>query len=435
MDLFQELEWRDLVHDASQGVQSALAGGPLTLYAGFDPTAESLHVGSLLPLITLARFQRAGHTPIALGGGGTGLIGDPSGKIHERTLLSPEDVSRNLAGIGRQMAHFLDFDRSPNAALLLDNAEWLTRIGFIDFLRDVGKHFTVNAMLAKESVKRRLSSEEGISFTEFSYMLLQAYDYLVLHERHGCVLQIGGSDQWGNITAGMELIRRIHGRHVHGLTFPLLTTAAGTKFGKTEEGAVWLDPGRTSPFKFHQYFLNTDDRDVVGLLKKLTFLERGDVEDLERSVREEPEKRRAQRALATHLTDLVHGVEARRRAEHAAGVLFSEELMELPVEELMGIFDDVPSIGVRKEEVAGEGLPLFDLLARTDLAASRGEARRLVKGGGVYLNNRRVTDAEAKVTLQDAVGGVLFIFRRGKKSWFLVKIDEHSEHGGAPAAG
>jgi tyrosyl-tRNA synthetase len=309
MTLLEEFQWRGMLYDKTEGLADALAAGRVTAYIGFDPTASSLHVGSLLPAMALARLQRHGHTPIALVGGGTGLIGDPSGKSQERSLLTFEQVEANAAGIRAQLSHFLDFSAAPNAARMENNVEWLRPIGFLDFLRDVGKHFSVGGMLAKESVKRRIGADEGISFTEFSYQLLQAYDYLVLHDRHGCTLQLGGSDQWGNITAGCELVRRMRGQRVHGLVMPLMTTATGAKFGKTEAGTIWLDPGQTSPFRFYQFWLQTDDRDVIPYLKFFTFLDRDEIGALERALAEAPEKRDAQRMLAREVTRLVHGAE------------------------------------------------------------------------------------------------------------------------------
>src|SRR5688572_7548850 len=313
MDLYGELEWRGLVYGATDGLRDAL-GDRITLYIGFDPTAASLHVGSLLPIMAMARAQRCGHSPIALVGGGTGLIGDPSGKTAERMLLTVERVEENVAGIRRQLARFLDFEVTTNPARLINNAEWLTRISAIDFMRDVGKHFTVNTLLAKESVKRRLESEEGISYTEFSYALLQAYDFLVLFDQFDCTLQMGGSDQWGNITAGMDLIRRVRGGKAHGLVLPLITTSSGTKFGKTETGTIWLDPERTKPYEFYQFWLNVDDRDAIRYLKFFTFLDRARIEELEAASTREPEKRHAQRALAQEVTRLVHGEDAVREA-------------------------------------------------------------------------------------------------------------------------
>ena len=326
MSLYDELKWRGLVYDATEGVREVLARERVVGYIGFDPTAASLHVGSLLVMMALAHMQRQGHSPIALVGGGTGLIGDPSGKTSERQLLTPDRVEENVAGIRAQLARFLDFDDRTNPARLVNNGEWLTKLGAIEFMRDVGKHFTVNAMLAKESVKRRTESDEGISYTEFSYSLLQAYDYLVLHDRFSCTLQMGGSDQWGNITAGMDLIRRVRGGKAHGLVLPLVTTASGTKFGKTEAGTIWLDPALTKPYEFHQFWLNVDDRDAVRYLKFFTFLDETRIGELEAATTREPEQRHAQRTLAREVTQLVHGADAVREAESAAEKLFKGDI-------------------------------------------------------------------------------------------------------------
>src|SRR6187200_1341332 len=338
MSLYDELKWRGLVYDATEGAREALSREAITGYIGFDPTAPSLHVGSLLVVMVLAHLQRAGHSPIGLVGGGTGLIGDPSGKSTERQLLTPERVEENVEGIRKQVARFLDFDSPQNPAKLVNNADWLTKLGAIEFMRDVGKHFTVNAMLAKESVKRRTESEDGISYTEFSYSLLQAYDYLVLHDRFGCTLQMGGSDQWGNITAGMDLIRRVRGGKAHGLVMPLVTTASGTKFGKTEAGTIWLDPALTTPYEFHQFWLNVDDRDAVKYLKFFTFLDEPRIGDLEVATAREPERRHAQRRLAQEVTLLVHGTAAVHEAEGAAEKLFRGDLRAMSEGELLQVF-------------------------------------------------------------------------------------------------
>src|SRR5436190_16835746 len=298
MDFFGEFEWRGLVYDATEGLRDVVSREKLTNYIGFDPTAPSLHVGSLLPIVVLARLQRFGHPPIAVIGGGTGMIGDPSGKATERSLLTVEQVETNVAGIRGQLSRFLDFDDTSTPARLVNNAEWLTRLSAIEFMRDVGKYFTVNYMLAKESVKRRSESDEGISYTEFSYLLLQSYDFLVLHDRFTCTLQLGGSDQWGNITAGVDLIRRLRGAKAHGLVMPLITTASGTKFGKTESGTIWLDANLTSPFRFYQFWFNTDDSDAGRYLRYFTFLDRPTIEQLEEAAQRAPESREAQRALA-----------------------------------------------------------------------------------------------------------------------------------------
>ena len=422
MNLYDELEWRGMVYDATDGLREQFASGRVTGYIGFDPTAPSLHVGNLLPIMALARLQRFGHTPIAIAGGGTGMIGDPSGKSQERTLLSTEEIERNLEGVKRQLAHFLDFDAAQNRARIVNNAEWLAGFDLLGFLRDTGKYFTVNYMLQKESVNRRLESEDGISYTEFSYLLLQARDFLELFDRYGCVLQMGGSDQWGNITAGIDLIRKLRGKKVHGLVTPLVTTASGVKFGKTEAGAVWLDPRRTSPFRFYQFWLNTDDRDAARYLKFFTFLDRGAVTALEAESQRAPEARHTQRALAREATALVHGAEAAARAEHASTVLFSEDITTLEVDDVLAVFDDVPSTELGAEAIGAGGIGLVELVARVQLASSKAEARRLVQSGGVYVNNRRISDPQARLTRDGAIGGQLFIVRKGQKQNHLVRI-------------
>ncbi len=394
-NLFEELSWRGLVHDATAGLPQLLVEESTTAYIGFDPTASSLHVGSLLPVMALARLQRAGHTPIAIVGGGTGMIGDPSGKAHERTLLSIDQVERNVVGIRGQLERFLEFD-GPRAARIVNNADWLATIDLMTFLRDVGKYFTVNYMLQKESVSRRLENEDGISFTEFSYLLLQAFDFLQMFDRFGCTLQMGGSDQWGNITAGIDLIRKLRAKKAHGLVMPLVTSAAGTKFGKTEAGAVWLDPARTSPFRFYQFWLNTDDRDVVRYLKFFTFLTRDAIESLAANTDAHPEQREGQRALAREVTRLVHGAEQVERAEHASSLLFGEDIATLPLEDVLAVFEDVPSTEVAASDLS-EGIALVDLVARVRLASSKSEARRLVQSGGVYVNNRRASDPQERL--------------------------------------
>jgi len=419
MDLIAELEWRGLLYDASEGAREALAAGPTTGYIGFDPTAASLHVGSLLPILQLARLQRAGHLPIALVGGGTGLIGDPSGKTQERMLLSIEQVDANLAGIRAQLERFLDFDAPRNAARIVNNADWLRPLELIAFLRDVGKHFTVNYMIAKESVKRRLEGDDGISFTEFSYMLLMAYDYVVLYDRFNCTLQMGGSDQWGNITAGMDLIRRLRSGKAQGIVSPLVTTSAGTKFGKSEAGTVWLDPNLTSPFRFYQFWLNVDDRDVIKYLKFFTFKTRDEIDELARAAAEQPERREAQRSLARTVTAMVHGEDQVARAERAAALLFGEDLASAALEDVLMVFDDAPSSDV---VMPPDGLTVVDLLTATKLAASRSEAVRLVKGNGIYVNNVRSSDERARLTAAQAIGGQVFVLRKGRRDQHLVRI-------------
>ena len=421
MSLYDELKWRGLVYDATEGVQDVLAHERVVGYIGFDPTAASLHVGSLLMMIGLAHMQRQGHSPIALVGGGTGLIGDPSGKTSERQLLTPERVEENVAGIRAQLARFLDFDDRVNPARLVNNAEWLTRLGAIEFMRDVGKHFTVNAMLAKESVKRRLESEDGISYTEFSYSLLQAYDYLVLHDQFGCALQMGGSDQWGNITAGMDLIRRVRSAKAHGVVLPLVTNASGTKFGKTEAGTIWLDAAMTRPYEFHQFWLNIDDRDAVRYLKFFTFLGESQIAALEEVTAREPESRHAQRELAREVTRLVHGQAAVIEAERAAEKLFKGDLTAMSEGELLQVFSSVPS---SRTGYQAQGWLVTEFLAANAVTASKGEAVRLIKGGGISINGQRVVDERARVSPTDAMHGRYFVVRKGKKDNFLVRVDK-----------
>lgn len=420
--LYDEFQWRGMIHEATPDLQRILATEKLTAYIGFDPSAASLHVGSLLPVMGLARLQRFGHTPIAIAGGGTGLIGDPSGKTKERQLLTREQVEANLAGIKEQLSRFLDFNATGNPARIVNNADWLSPITMMEFLRDVGKYFTVNNLLAKEAIKRRLETDEGISFTEFSYPLLQAYDYLVLYDRYGCTLQMGGSDQWGNIVAGIDLIRRLRTARAHGLVFPLVATTAGVKFGKTEAGAVWLDGELTSPYRFYQFWLNTDDRDVISYLKFFTWLSREEIAGLEESVRTEPEKRNAQRELARHVTEMVHGETALSKAMRASGVLFGKEISGLSVQEILDIFADVPSTELERSKLDGDGFAIGDALVVSGLAPSKGEAKRLVQGGGVCVNNRRVSDARQSISASDLIDGQVLVLRKGAKHYHLIKV-------------
>jgi tyrosyl-tRNA synthetase len=422
MNLYDEFQWRGMLHEATPDLRKILGEEKLTAYIGFDPSAASLHVGSLLPIMGLARLQRFGHTPIAIAGGGTGLIGDPSGKTKERQLLTSAQVEENLTGIKEQLSRFLDFDAAANPAQIINNADWLVPISMMEFLRDVGKYFTVNNLLAKEAIKRRLESEEGISFTEFSYPLLQAYDYLVLHDRHGCNLQLGGSDQWGNILAGIDLIRRLRSARAHGLVFPLVTTTAGVKFGKTEAGAIWLDPQLTSPYRFYQFWLNTDDRDAITYLKYFTWLTQEAIAELAESLQTEPEKRRAQRELARLITSLVHGETELEKALRASEVLFGKEISGLGVQEILDIFADVPSTELEKSKLDGGGFTLTDALVVSGLAPSRGEARRLVSGGGVAVNNRRVSDARQLISESDLIEGQLLVLRKGAKNYHVIRI-------------
>ena len=427
MNLFDELKWRGLVYDATEGLADAFANERVTAYVGFDPTASSLHIGNLLGLITLARLQRYGHSPIAIAGGGTGMIGDPSGKSQERTLLSRDQINANLEGIRPQLAQFLDFDSAENPARVVNNADWLATIDLLGFLRDTGKYFTVNYMLQKESVNRRLESEEGISYTEFSYLLLQSRDFLELFDRYGCTLQMGGSDQWGNITAGIELIRKVRGKKAHGLVTPLVTTASGAKFGKTEAGTIWLDALRTSQSEFRNFWLNTDDRDVIAYLKYFTFLTRDEVDGLEAQLKSEPEKREAQRVLASQVTALVHGAEESMRAEAANASLFSSTMLSgadnaaQAADGLLAIAADVPSTGIAAVEFDGDGMSVVDLVARVT-GASKSEARRLVQQGAVSLNERKIVDVSVRLLRHDALDGRVFLMRRGARQRFVIRL-------------
>ena len=422
--MIDEFRRRGLLADATEHAGEALAAGQVTGYIGFDPTASSLHVGSLVPIMGLVHLQRAGHCPIALVGGGTGLIGDPSGKADERALLNRARAEENAEGIRKQLASFLDFDCRTNPARMANNLDWLDGLGFVDFLRDVGKHFSVNAMLRKESVRRRLEDEEsGISFTEFSYQLLQSYDFRELNRRYGCTLQMGGSDQWGNITAGIDLVRRLGGPRCHGIVFPLLTSSGGVKFGKTEAGTVWLDPERTSPYSFYQFWLNTEDADVVRYLKAFTLLDGGDVEELAHAVAERPYMREAQRRLAAEVTRVVHGAEGLERAEQASRVLFGGSLEGLGAGDIEEIFADVPSTELARSRLEGDGVELAVLMGDASMAPSRSEARRLIRGGGVYLNGARVVDRVAVVGRGDLIEDRFVVVRVGKKRYFVVEVE------------
>ena len=419
--VFDEFKWRGLLHSFTEGTPEVLAKEKVTVYIGFDPTSDSLQVGNLLALMGLARMQRFGHSPIVLAGGGTGMIGDPSGKTNERQLLSLEEVRANVQGVLPQLRRFVDFDVKSNPARVVNNADWLTTIPMMNFLRDVGKHFTVNYMMAKDSVKSRLEREDGISYAEFSYMLLQAYDFLQLFDNYGCTMQSGGSDQWGNIVAGVELIRRVRGKRAYGLVYPLITNADGTKLGKTEKGTIWLDARRTSPYRFYQFWFNCDDADAINNLKYFTWLTREEIADLEDKLAAHPERREAQRALAREVTRLVHGEDALAKAEQASRVLFGGEIAGLGADEIADIFADVPSSDVPKSALEGAGKPLADLLVDTGLTRSKGEARRLIKNGGVYVNNAKAS-GDAAVTLGDAIDGAFVVLRKGKKTYHLVRV-------------
>ncbi len=411
-----------MLYDATDGLAELSAREPITAYAGFDPTASSLHVGSLLPLMALRRLQRLGHTPIAIVGGGTGMVGDPSGKSQERTLLTREALDENIAGIRRQIEQFLAPAGTDRPVLVVDNADWLGALDLMTFLRDTGKHFTVNYMLQKESVSRRLESAEGISFTEFSYLLLQSYDFLQLFDRQHCTLQIGGSDQWGNITAGIDLIRRLRGQKAHGLVMPLVTTTSGVKFGKTEAGAVWLDASKTSPYEFYQFWLNTDDRDAIKYLKFFTFLDGPAVGALEAALQRAPEARAAQRALAREVTALVHGDAAVAAAEQSSTAMFGGDVRSLGAEAFLKAFEQVPSTSVSSGQLAA-GLAVTDLLVSAGLAKSKSEATRLIRGGGVYVNEGRVPDERMRIGPADTLHGRFVVLRKGSKQQYLVRIE------------
>lgn len=421
--VLDELRWRGLLQDATEGATEHFAEGPRTAYIGFDPTGASLHIGTLLPIMGLVHAQRAGHTPIALVGGGTGLIGDPSGKTAERRLLTRDQVAANAEAIRGQLEHFLDFEVRSNPARMRNNLDWLGGLPLVDFLRDIGKHFSVNQMLAKESVKRRISTEEtGISFTEFSYALLQSYDFLELYRSEGCTVQMGGSDQWGNITSGIDLVRRVEGARAYGVVLPLITQASGVKFGKTEEGAVWLDAAMTSPFRFYQYWINVDDADVVKYLKYFTLLDVGRIAELAHDVASAPEKRSAQKTLAEDVTRRLHGETGLARAQQATRALFGGEVAGLGADDIADIFADVPSHEVTRQALSGTGKPLVDLLAESGVVTSKGEARRSIEGGGLYVNNVRVDDVSRAVSVADALDGRFILIRVGKKRYHLVGI-------------
>jgi tyrosyl-tRNA synthetase len=424
MDIFSDLTWRGLIHQstAPDHLPAWLASGSRTLYCGFDPTSDSLHAGSLLPALMLRRFQKAGHRPIALVGGATGMIGDPTGKSEERNLLSVEQLRANVAGIGKQLEQFVDFG-GKSGALLLNNFDWMGKFSYLDFLRDVGKHFPVNVMLAKDSVSSRIERESGISYTEFSYMLLQAYDFVHLSRAHGCELQIGGSDQWGNITAGIDLARRMHGNQLFGLTCPLLLKSDGTKMGKTEKGAVYLSAERTSPYAFYQYWINLADADCGNTLRFLTELSREEIESLDQSRAAEPHLKLSQKKLAEELTRLVHGEVGLTAARKATDIFFGAEIEKLSDAQLTDIFNDVPSKELPRDRLIGEGLPLVDALVEAGLSKSKSEARRTVEQGGAYINNRVRTDVNTKLTAADLASETVMVVRSGKKKYGLLRFN------------
>ena len=419
--LLDELGWRGLLYQHTEGVGEVLGSGPTAGYIGFDPTAPSLHIGNLLVIMLLVQLQRHGHCPVALVGGGTGLIGDPSGKSTERPLADAETVVANAAQVGKQLERFLDFTGS-NAARVINNAEWLVDLRAVDFMRDVGKHFTVNVMLQKDSVRGRMDA--GISYTEFSYMLLQAYDFLELRRRHGVQIQMGGSDQWGNITAGIELIRRTIASDAHAITAPLVTTTAGTKFGKTEAGAVWLDPALTSPYKFYQFLVNVDDRDVGRYLRYFTLEPKADIEALEQALEERPEQRDAQRALARAVTIAVHGEQATAAAQEVSGLLFGgRDPKTLSREALIALRLEIPVFTMEPKDAPTTHDVLEATLVGPDaLFASKAEMRLMLQQGGVFLNRRRLTPEREGLSADDVLGGEYVLVRKGARSYALVKV-------------
>jgi tyrosyl-tRNA synthetase len=422
MSILDELNWRGLVADCTDTTElTRKLGAPTTLYCGFDPTADSLHVGHLVPLLALRRFQNCGHHPIAVAGGATGSIGDPSGKSAERSLLTKEQIKANVEAVRPQLAKLLDFDAKQNPAKLVDNADWTAGLSYLDFLRDIGKHFSVNQMVAKESVRARMEDREvGISYTEFSYMLLQAFDFYVLARDHGCELQIGGSDQWGNITAGIDLMRKKLSKQGYGLTLPLITKADGTKFGKTEGGSVWLDPKKTSVYKFYQFWINTADADVIRYLKFFTFLTQAEITALEQQHNANPGAREAHKALARAVTDLIHGETATQEALRASQILFGGDLAGVSEATFNDIVGEVPTKEIEKTKLEGPGIPLVELLVHAGLSQSKGQARKDTEGGGVNLNNVREANAARAVTTNDLLFGKHVLLRKGKKNYVVV---------------
>jgi len=420
--ILDELKWRGLVADCTDAAElEEKVAAPITLYCGFDPTGDSLHVGSLVPLLALRRFQLLGHHAIAVAGGATGSIGDPSGKAAERQLLTKEVLDHNIASIKVQLARLLDFETKQNPARLVDNASWTVGISFLDFLRDIGKHFSVNQMVAKESVRARMEDREsGISFTEFSYMLLQAFDFMVLNRDMNCELQIGGKDQWGNITAGIDLTRKKLGRQVYGLTLPLITNADGSKFGKTVAGAVWLDPQKTSVYRFYQFWINTDDRDVIPYLKFFTFSTQEKITELEQAHQANPGARTAQRHLAAEMTRMIHGEDELNNALRASEILFGGNLDGINENLFSEIIGEVPSKELEKSKLEGAGLPVVELVIHAGLCPSKGQARKDIEGGGVNINNVREIASTKMVTTADLLFGKHLLLRKGKKNYVVV---------------
>ncbi len=424
MNLLEDLKWRGLFADCTdeKALTERIAQGPVTLYCGFDPTADSLHVGNLVPLLALRRFQLEGHSPIALAGGATGMIGDPSGKSSERNLQTPEQVAHNIASIKNQLAKFLDFEVQSNPARLVNNADWTAGVSFLEFLRDIGKYFSVNVMIAKDSVRSRLEGDGGISYTEFSYMLLQAFDFYHLRQKANCEIQVGATDQWGNITAGTDLIRKKCGATAWGLTFPLLTKSDGTKYGKSASGAVWLDSKRTSPYRFYQFFVQAEDADVVKLLKVLTFLSRAEIEELETKHTANPGPREAHKALAREVTRLVHGQAALDAAIKASDILFGAEIGDTSEETFRDVVGEIPTKPLECAKLEGAGTPLIDLLVHAGLAPSKGQARKDIEGGGIYINNVREASIARAVVTSDLLFGKYLLLRKGKRTYTVLSV-------------
>jgi tyrosyl-tRNA synthetase len=425
-DIFADLQWRGLIHQstADDFIPTWLQEGARTVYAGFDPTADSLHVGSLLPLMMLRRFQKAGHRPIALVGGATGMIGDPSGKSAERNLLSPEVLQANVAGIEAQMRHVLDFECGDQSAVLVNNNNWMKAFSYTEFLRDVGKNFPISVMLSKDSVKSRLGSEAGLSYTEFSYMLLQAYDFVHLNREFGCEMQIGGSDQWGNVTAGIDLGRRMLGSQLYGVTCPLLTKSDGSKMGKTESGAIWLSAERTSPYQFYQYWVRVEDADVSKCLRFLTELSHEEIDALDASAKEAPHKRESQKKLAEQLTLLIHGQAGLDQAMQATEIFFGAEIENLNDNDLLQIFADVPNSSFPMSQLDDEGLGLINAVVAAGLCKSNGDARRMIKQGSVYINNRRNDDIGHHLSKTDLASESTIVLRCGKKNYAVLRFEQ-----------
>lgn len=429
MTLLEELQWRGLYADCTDAdaLAQRLNDGPVALYCGFDPTADSLHVGNLVPLFALRRFQLAGHHPIALAGGATGMVGDPSGKSAERNLQTPAQVDHNIASVQQQLATFLEFDaaKTPanNPARLVNNADWTAPMSYLDFLREVGKFFTVNWMVAKESVRARMEDREnGISYTEFSYMLLQAFDFYYLRKNLNCELQVGATDQWGNITAGTELIRKKLNETGYGLVFPLLTKSDGTKYGKTATGTVWLDPKRTSPYRFYQFFMQAEDADVVKLLKVLTFLTPAEITALETELKANPGARAAQKALARAMTVTVHGEAAFADAQRASEIMFGGGLDGVSEAVFRDVVGEVPTKELERAKLEGAGLSLSDVLVHSGLAPSKSQARKDIEGGGIYVNNVRANEVARHISTSDLLFDRYLLLRKGKRTYAVLNV-------------